>query len=314
MSNLKTVRSAFTLIELLVVIAIIAILIGLLLPAVQKVREAASRANCQNNLKQMGLAIHNYHDTNMEIPYSRVDTCWTWATLILPYLEEKALFEQWSLTKTGANDYYNAPASVRTKPVKVYFCPSRRTASGSNTVSTLGDENQSNPTGPSTPGALGDYAACTGDPSGYIDYIQSMMANAGVPAGSLPANGAFIYQGGKLGFKHISDGLSQTIFIGEKHIANSKWGITPDTSIFNGDHGAAARKAGVGALLAKGPTDPGGNFGSYHSGVCQFVMGDGSVKALNNAIDGTNLGRLANREDGQVITLTDQFISLILRV
>ena len=305
MPNLKTVKAAFTLIELLVVIAIIAILIGLLLPAVQKVREAASRANCQNNLKQMGLAIHNYHDTYTEIPYSRVDTCWTWATLILPYLEEKALFEQWGLTKTGVNDYYNAPASVRTKPVKVYFCPSRRTASGSNTVSTLGDENQLNPTGPSTPGACGDYAASTGDPSGYIDYIQSMMSNAGIPAGSLPANGAIIYQGGKLGFKHISDGLSQTIFIGEKHIPNSKFGITPDTSIFNGDHGAAARKAGVGALLAKGPTDPGGNFGSYHSGVCQFVMGDGSVKALINSIDATNLGRLANREDGQVLTLPD---------
>ena len=96
-----------------------------------------------------------------------------------------------------------------------------------------------------------------------------------------------------------------TIFIGEKHIPNSKFGITPDTSIFNGDHGAAARKAGVGALLAKGPSDLGANFGSYHSGVCQFVMGDGSVKALINSIDATNLGRLANREDGQVLTLPD---------
>ncbi len=304
--NLKIARSAFTLIELLVVIAIIAILIGLLLPAVQKVREAAARANCQNNLKQMGLAFHNYHDTNTEIPYSRVDTGWTWATLILPYLEEKALFDQWSLTKTGVNDYYNASASVRTKPVKVYLCPSRRTASGGNTVSTAGDENQANPTGPNTPGALGDYAACTGDPSGYIDYLQSMMSIAGTPAGSLPANGAVIYLGGKLGFKHITDGLSQTMLIGEKHIPNSKFGVTPDTSIFNGDHGAAARKAGVGALLAKGPTDTSAsNFGSYHSGVCQFVMGDGSVKALINSIDGTNLGRLANREDGQIITLPD---------
>ena len=298
-------RSAFTLIELLVVIAIIAILIGLLLPAVQKVREAASRANCQNNLKQMGLAVHNFHDSYNEIPYSRVDTGWTWATLILPYLEEKALFEQWSLTKTGANDYYNAPASVRTKPVKVYFCPSRRTASGGDTVSTKGDENQMTPTGPNNPGACGDYAASTGDPSGYIDYTQNMLSTPGTPAGAIVANGAFIYMGGKLGFKHISDGLSQTIFIGEKHIPNSKFGITPDTSIFNGDHGAAARKAGVGALLAKGPTDLGANFGSYHSGVCQFVMGDGSVKALINSIDATNLGRLANREDGQVLTLPD---------
>ncbi len=301
-------KTAFTLIELLVVIAIIAILIGLLLPAVQKVREAANRATCQNHLKQIGLAIHNYHDSSTQIPYSRIDSSWTWATLILPYLEEAALFEQWRAA--GGNYYSASTATVRIKPVKVYFCPARRSASNGITVSSSGDVSETiagaPTTGPNTSGALGDYAACNGDPSGTIDYYQGFAGL--VTAGNPPAaNGAFVYQGGNLSFKNITDGLSQTIFVGERHIPQSKYGVIPDTSIFNGDWNAAGRKAGVGVPIAKGALDPstGNLFGSYHTGVCQFVMGDGAVKAINISIDATNLGRLANREDGQVITWND---------
>lgn len=284
-------RSAFTLIELLVVIAIIAILIGLLLPAVQKVREAANRMQCGNNLKQIGIAIHMYHNDHKVIPYSRLDTAETWAVLLMPYLEQGTLFTSWKINL----NYYQQASNVLLTPVPTYFCPTRRSPNSPPTASNSGDVLQGT-TNANVPGALGDYAACTGDPAGTIDYLPSM-----VTAPSLPANGVFIYKGGNLKFLSITDGLSNTLFVGEKHIPANGFGNPPDSSIYNGDNGASHKQAGVTAPLARGPTGS-GQFGSWHSGICQFVFGDGSVRALSVAIDLNALGYLANRQDGQTIT------------
>jgi prepilin-type N-terminal cleavage/methylation domain-containing protein len=162
-------RKAFTLIELLVVIAVISVLIGLLLPAVQKAREAASRISCANNLKQIGLGMHLYEGVNGYYPPSALSRGRaTWAVVILPYLEQDNLYRQWDLSRT----YYEQLPIARQTAVPTYFCPSRRTASSSPTLSVSGDVPTSDPTLTHYPGALGDYAVVV-DPSGHDETMDT---------------------------------------------------------------------------------------------------------------------------------------------
>jgi len=161
--SLRRRRVGFTLIELLVVISIISLLVGLLLPAVQKARESASRISCANNLKQISLAMHEYQMIYGSLPPrclgANADGA-TWMVLIMPFVEQGNLFNRWN---TSLN-YYQQSDVARLTPVPIYFCPSRRTASTA-LASVSGDQQWlgGESFGPRVPGALSDYASCLGD-------------------------------------------------------------------------------------------------------------------------------------------------------
>lgn len=321
-------RDGFTLVELLVVIAIIGILVALLLPAIQAAREAARRSQCLNNVKQIGLAIHIYHDATKTLPPSRMP-CWhgTWASAIWPYLDEGNIAEKWD----PAMGYYEQPQENLAAQVPVYYCPTRRAPPQ---MSVEGDTRGSSP---HRPGALSDYAVSIGDGIDYQGDRGFQGANDGESSAASGAdprrlfNGPFLSGIGdclgfdpkkrlvhgfksQTSFKKIVDGLSKTIFLGEKHVPETQDGDTTfgkkkyyDNSIYNADyHRCLARYGRKEAPLAQSPTEPirgesYSNFGSWHSGVCNFVFGDGSTRSVKSSIDGVVLGYLCNVRDGQLV-------------
>lgn len=159
----RSTRRGFTLIELLVVIAIISILIGMLLPAVQQAREAASRISCANNLRQINLALHHYHLNYDQLPPARVsEQGATWSVMIMPFLEQDNLYREWNIQAT----YYEQSDIARRTSVPICFCPSRRSKSSGPSVS--GDALLTGPmAGVHFPGALSDYAANLGTRNPY---------------------------------------------------------------------------------------------------------------------------------------------------
>ena len=288
-------RRGFTLIELLVVIAIIAVLIGLLLPAVQRVREAAQRTQCSNNLKQIGLAIHDYHNVNNHLPPSRLsDLHATWAVLILPYLEQENLYRQWNLPNT----YYSQSDAARLTPVPSYFCPTRRSAKSDPPASIAGDTNDDPGPGPHVPGALGDYAACTG-----TDNCDGADCTGAVNGAFKASYNQYLRFLGYVNFDMIRDGLSNTIFVGEKHVQQGNFGRGPlDCSLYNGDYWVCStRSAGPNYLLAASRFVDTKSFGSYHPLICQFLLGDGSVRPIRLTVDPNIMALLANIADGQAV-------------
>lgn len=221
-------RGGFTLIELLVVIAVIGILIGLLLPAVQKVREAANRAKCGNHLKQLGLAFHSFHDAQGCLPPSRIRTDGraTWAVLIWPYVEQDSLYRQWNIGQT----YFAQPAAVQQAAVPIYFCPSMPRSSR------LSQANANDTSGGFHPGALIDYAVSSGDRISYGGYLDDDTANGAIVEGLATLSGGLVTAwSGRTAIRDLSDGTSNTLLIGEKNVAPAKIGLYyPDSAAYNG--------------------------------------------------------------------------------
>jgi hypothetical protein len=297
---------------LLVVIAIIAILIGLLLPAVQKVREAAARIKCANNLKQLALGMHNHHDALGVLPWGRskgaIDSP-SWAVLILPYIEQQNIWNQflnpvingttYPLITRGTNPRVTLNNLVRSQfraegtmkvPVSVFNCPSRQPGRVSVTF-THGTS--------STEGICGDYAVNEGSGTSLAEGNDGVFRWNGAPGGgaSDPSVGTTLLQ--------ITDGTSNTFLLGEKHVQATEltqW--QQDGCIYNSENwDVAGRKAGTAFPLALGPNDTYlAQFGSWHTaGIVQFAFADGGVRGITVSTPGSTLALLAAMADGQVI-------------
>ncbi|MFK7734791.1 MAG: DUF1559 domain-containing protein [Pirellulaceae bacterium] len=324
-------RRAFTLVELLVVIAIIGILAGLLLPAVQAAREAARTMQCKNNLKQISLATIMFHDSFRKFPPSRYqprpgDTenpCGgnepTWLVRILPYLEQQAAASRWD----ASDSYASHPENVRTFTISTFCCPARRTvndAVGDGLAVSSGTKTCYLPCGcpypcqgdtsGNIPGAVGDYGGNHGDMSAGSVGLPSDFYYGGNGNGLIISSRATCVGDNpidwidKIDVADATDGLSNTFLVGEMHVPLGTLGTSPgDAFIFNGDNVFnSARIGGPAVPLVSNLKDNGtglASWGSWHTGICQFAMGDGSVQAISTNIDTETLGYLGNREDAQ---------------
>ncbi|QEH37915.1 hypothetical protein OJF2_65090 [Aquisphaera giovannonii] len=315
-------RGAFTLIELLVVLAIIGLLIALLLPAVQSAREAARRAHCQHNLKQLGLALHAYHDAWGSFPPgylpsraprpgastgAELGAGWGWGTLVLPYLESRPVYDAANFDLgfgevTGEVVGLRENRTVRQVSLSTFLCPSDGDASG---PLDLG--------GATIAGSPGQYVAS----AGWMDTSRSPIQGDGL-----------LYPGSRVSLGDVIDGTGSTLLLGERsrNLAEAAWagsfGSHADPAPLCTKRGWPVRSCVGLMFLLMGRTGPPGDiiggqaaggitpnhpsagadgFWSRHPGGCEFLLGDGSARFIKSSIDTRVFRSLSSRAGGEVI-------------
>jgi prepilin-type N-terminal cleavage/methylation domain-containing protein/prepilin-type processing-associated H-X9-DG protein len=306
-----TTRRAFTLIELLVVIAIIAVLVGLLLPAVQKVREAASRMSCSNNLKQIGLAYHNYHGTFGSFPpsASNSQTAPTgWGTYLLPYIEQDNLYKAYNLNAPFF--YTNAAAGIDNQavtetPIKILQCPSAPDNHDYKNYSLPPPYNFV-----SWNGSSSDYGPLVGVDMFFLAPFLNFPPTYSLEGALRPDR--------KIRIADILDGTSNTLLTAEIAARPTLWQgrtqVNDRVTYFSGAGGWGDATSGNAQLYGSsqdGTTNPGtcgincsNDFGMYafHSGGANALFADGSVHFLKENIDITVLVALITRAGSETPT------------
>jgi prepilin-type N-terminal cleavage/methylation domain-containing protein len=297
-------KSGFTLIELLVVIAIIAILIGLLLPAVQKVREAAARLQCMNNLKQLALGVHNYTQVNKHFPPAYTGKGqgpgWGWGSYILPYVEQQPLHDALGVT---TKPFTILPTPTEQTKLILFRCPSdtgpdlnsvRRNFAMSNYRAVMGTISKKDPDWDLFYGNL-DYGR-------YNAEAHRIVGTTG--------RGGIMWQNSKIKIGDIKDGTSNTVLIGECKfdLVTTKWAaqIYGSRGLDNMPH-LAIWISDVMWWLDEDSADINGSapqaFSSWHPGGAFFAFGDGSVRFFRDAGDVGTLRWLAGRDDGVIVAI-----------